>query len=212
MNVSKDATFQLVVRKLTDEAILLLSDPKLPSVVNTVSKGRVKGSWWASPESYEILGALRRLESHPDALEARLVSEKVTFVHRRIWPEFLTVATSGQEWQLGSLSARSRKLLRLVQELGELRTDIIQWSGVDGKIGDSVRELEKKLLVFTKEIHTESGAHAKVVQSWNHWSSQTNFQARSQEVEAAKAKLDALLQQLNQKYGGSGRFPWYRVK
>jgi len=148
------------------------------------------------------------LESHPDALEARLVSGKVTFVHSRIWPEFLTMATSGQAWQFSSLSAGAKKLLQLTGEQGELRTDTIRWSARDGKIGDSARELEKRLLIFTREIHTERGAHAKIVQSWSNWASRANFQLQPREVESAKGMLDALLQQLNQKYRGNGRLPW----
>jgi hypothetical protein len=34
------------------------------------------------------------------------------------------------------------------------------------KVGDIMKELELRVLVNGTEIHTESGAHAKVVQSW----------------------------------------------
>jgi hypothetical protein len=36
-------------------------------------------------------------------------------------------------------------------------------------IGDAVRELEARLLVHSIEIHTELGAHAKQLQTWNEW-------------------------------------------
>jgi len=39
-NVPADAAFQRVVRKLADEGILLMSDPKLPSIVNLIAKER----------------------------------------------------------------------------------------------------------------------------------------------------------------------------
>lgn len=143
--------------------------------MNLVAKEKVKGSWWGSRKKFEIFRVLRRLELYPDALVTRLISEKVTFDHRRIWPEFLTMATSGQAWQMRPLSAMSQKLLRLVEGQGEPRTDQIHWSGKDGKIGDCVRELEKRLLIFTKEIHTERGTHAKVLQTWSKWSRQANY-------------------------------------
>ena len=37
-------------------------------------------------------------------------------------------------------------------------------------VGAPVKELEKRLLVTTREIHTESGRHEMALESWQAWS------------------------------------------
>src|SRR6201999_1926913 len=45
------------------------------------------------------------------------------------------------------------------------------------RVADLARELERRLLVQAVEIHTSSGAHAKVLQSWPRWSAEVQLQA-----------------------------------
>ncbi|HEY0158137.1 MAG TPA: hypothetical protein VGF28_12705, partial [Thermoanaerobaculia bacterium] len=73
-------------------------------------------------------------------------NDAVTLVHRRLWPAFLTVAASGESWQLDGLSTVAREMLDSVNGSRE---------PVRGR-GAVVKELEGRLL----EV---------VLQSWADW-------------------------------------------
>ncbi len=110
--------FQSLVRQFQETGLLLLSDKALPNVVGLVAGPKVKGSWWGHERGHEIFGVLKQLEAHPDTLTTRLVSGKVTYLHRRHWPEFLSVATAREIWQTQKLSASARRLLSTAAQAG----------------------------------------------------------------------------------------------
>jgi len=55
-------------------------------------------------------------------------------------------------------------MLRMVEK-GRVQTDEINRRD-NGAVGDVVGELENRLLVDKRDIHTAKGFHAKVVRSW----------------------------------------------
>lgn len=73
--------------------LLLMSDAKFPSIVTIVAGKPVRGSWWGSPSGELIYEQGNALGDHPDALLTKLVSGKVTFVHRNLWPAVYAVGT-----------------------------------------------------------------------------------------------------------------------
>ena len=83
----------------------------------------------------------------------------MTFVHRRLWPALLAIALAREPWQTHGLSHDARALLKRVEKAGELQTS-----------GEAARELARRLLVHTREIHTEAGSHAKIAERWDGWS------------------------------------------
>lgn len=207
--------FKRVYSKILSLGFLLESDPKLPSVCTLITGAPLRGSWWSHPLAQVIFQVNEQLEDHPDVLIAKLVSGKVTFIHRDLWPEVLAVGNAHEPWQMQRLPASAQALLRTVEQSGALRTDQIGGPTSSGKVknkpGDAARELERKLLVHAEQIHTESGAHAKLLETWNHWSKRTGFARPSIQADQAKRNLEARLRKLNDEFGGTARLPWSSV-
>jgi hypothetical protein len=75
-------------------------------------------------------------------------------------------------------------------------------------IGDAARELEKRLLVQTEEVHTSTGAHAKRIQTWERWASEVSFDPERVTASEAKKKLEDVVMSLNDRFNANGRLPW----
>ncbi len=203
---SEERSLRRVIKGLDRFGILLEVDSRLPNVASLVAGERITGSWWTHKRSRLIWRVLNRFLASGDSLAVRLVSGKVTFVHTRLWADLLGVCTSGEDWQSKGLSKGALSLLKAVEEQGEVRTDLARWR-VKASIGDAARELERRLLVHSEEIHTEKGSHAKILRSWRKWSSMTGFH-ESTEAGEAKRKFENLVDVLNEKFGARGRLPW----
>ena len=203
---SEEKVLELVVREFRRIGVLLESDPRLPSVTAIVVGQPLRGSWWGHPSGRKIWRVLNRFCRRRDVLTTKLVSGKVTFVHRRLWPQFLALSTSREEWQTASLSTEASALLRVVDRKGEIRTDVrgLLKRGVP----KAARELEKRLLVQSEEVHTERGAHAKILRSWRNWSRKVGFTRKPPGVEKSKREFERLLQSLNDTYAADGQLPW----
>ena len=200
--------FQEVLQALESTGLLLLTDRLLPSVTSMVAGEPVRGSWWSHPRSHQIYAVATRLEDDPDVTTAKLVSGKVTFVHRRLWPSLLAVVRSGEPWQCRGLSAEARSLLASVETRGQLRLD----SWLQGKRDASTSkraagELEKRLLVHVDEVHTESGAHSKALESWGQWARRADVDGQLEPV-AGRQNLEQALAAMEDCSAGSGRLPW----
>jgi len=204
--------FKHVYSKISSLGFLLESDTKLPSVCTLITGAPLRCSWWSHPLAQTIFQVNQKLEDHPDVLLTKLVSGKVTFVHRDLWPEVLAIGTAREAWQMEGLSASAQALLKTVEEMGALRTDKIGLPGskttTKNKFGDTARELERKLLIHAEQIHTASGAHAKLLETWEHWSERVGFKSATILVEEAKTKLSERLLNLNQQFEASAKLPW----
>jgi len=83
------------VRFLRQEGIVLESaQGRLPSLAEWIAQERIRGSWWAHPKSHEIFAVLGAVRRSPDVLVCRLVDNKITLVHRRLWPALARLADS----------------------------------------------------------------------------------------------------------------------
>ncbi len=203
---SEEEALELVVREFRRVGVLLESDPRLPSVTALLVGRPIRGSWWGHPSGRRIWRVLEKFCRRRDVLTTKLVSGKVTFVHRRLWPQFLAVSTSREEWQTASLSPEASALLRVVDRKGEVRTDArtLPRRGIPG----AARELEKRLLVQSEEVHTERGTHAKILRSWRNLSRRVGFTRKLTSVDESKREFERLLQSLNDTYDADGRLPW----
>src|ERR1700687_3322584 len=137
-------TFEELLDRLREYDLLLDADPRFPSVTGFVAGDNVRGSWWSHPQSHEMYGLSCRLHDHPDVLSVKLISGKVTLVHRPLWPAVFTVATAREPWQLEALSKEAKALLKRVDKATEVSSS-----------GDAVRALEARLLVYSESVHTE---------------------------------------------------------
>jgi hypothetical protein len=150
-----------VVAALTSRGLLLEQDKAAPSVVGILTGESLTTSWWTHPKAHLIFRVLSELGAHPDVLFTKLLYRKNTLVHRSLWPALLAVASSRETWQLSGLSSSATDLLdRIDRGEGPVHTS-----------GAAVKELVVRVLVVAHEIHTESGRHEMLLESWRVWSS-----------------------------------------
>ncbi len=162
--------YQSVLVALKEFGVLLESDPRLPSVCTLITGEVLHGSWWSHPLSHTIFQVNEQLADHRDVLITKLVSGKVTFMHRRLWANILAIGTAAQEWQFEELNKASIRLFELVESSELLQTDSLRWSKSEKtKPSAAACELEQRLLLISRQVHTESGRHAKILESWSHW-------------------------------------------
>jgi hypothetical protein len=138
-----------------------------------------------------------RLHDHPDVLMVKLISGKVTYIHRPLWPAIVAIGMSREPWQIDGLSKEAKALLKKTDSLGKVEAS-----------GDAVRELEARLLVNAASLHTESGAHKKELQSWTVWAKSVRLGKVKLTPEEAKAQLESVVARLNQQFGANGTLPW----
>jgi len=203
--------FKRVLTQLRKFGFLLESDPKLPSVCTLITGEPLRSSWWSHPLAQTIFQVNERLEDHPDVLIAKLVSDKVTFIHRKLWPQMLAIGAARERWQVKSLSASAQALLKMVEARGVLSTENLNLKIFPArKPGDAARELERRLLVHSEQFHTESGKHAKRLETWQHWSERTGVGTAGVTAAAAKLDLENALGKLNATFAAKAQLPWIK--
>jgi hypothetical protein len=179
--------------------LLLLNDPALPNLCRLVAGERVRGSWWAHSRAREIFRVYDALEDDLDVLIMKLVLGKVTYIHRTFWPQIVAVGRAREPWQMKDLSAAARKLLGAVDrapvEPGRERAA-------------AARELDARMLVLSAQFHSESGAHVRRLESWDHWSDRTRPSPDSTTPASARKALEERIADLNREFAGRGRLPW----
>ena len=185
--------------RLREFDFLLDADPKFPSITGFVAGDTVRGSWWAHPQSHEMFRLACELRSHADVLMVKLISGKVTLVHRPLWPAVLAIGMAREPWQTGMLSKEAKALLKKVDKETRVSSS-----------GDPVRELEKPLLVHSESVHTESGFHEKQLQTWQSWADSVHLEGATLTPGAAKSQLEAVVARLNKQFGARGTLPWMK--
>jgi len=76
----------------------------VPSLVEAIAGGVIRGTWWGHPKGRAIFLATRAVRDSADVLVCRLLGGKITYIHRRLWPA----------------------LVRLADEIGPARLDAIR--------------------------------------------------------------------------------------
>ena len=198
--------FDKVFHQLEKLGFLLLSD-SLPSVTRLVAGDGLRGSWWGHEQAHLIFAVTEMLEDHPDVLAMKLIDGKVTFVHRELWGRVYSIGVAREDWQLKNLSKEARLLLKTLDTEGTLHTNKLS-RAFGPKPGETARELELRLLIHAQQVHTESGAHAKVLETWDAWAKRAGFLARAKSPSAARRFLEQQLAEFNKKHNGQGRLPW----
>ncbi len=64
----------------------------VPTLVDAIAGERVRGSWWGHPEGKTIFRVLGDVLESGEVLAFRLVDDKITWVHRRLWPALVAIA------------------------------------------------------------------------------------------------------------------------
>jgi hypothetical protein len=75
----------------------------LPNLAEAIAGGPIRGSWWGHPKGKEIFRAVRAICASPDVLVCKLVEGKITYVHRRLWPALIKLASRFRKEQLAKV-------------------------------------------------------------------------------------------------------------
>jgi hypothetical protein len=205
MTANLHQQFNGCFRKLEKLGLLLVSDSFFPNVYQLIAGDTRKGSWWANDQAHTIFAVNELLEEHPDVMVMKLISGKVTFVHRELWERIYSIGVAREEWQLKKLTPTAKSLLKTLDEEQTLQTN---------KLGKAfgakpVQELEQRMLVYAAQVHTESGKHAKVLQTWNAWARDIGVRIRPKSPEAARKFLEQRVAEINNNHpGANGTLPW----
>ena len=168
-----------ILETLSNTGLLLVQDKHLVNVVTLLTGEAFSKSWWSHPKGRLIFAVVTDLSEHPDVLFTKLINGKVTIVHRKLWPAFLSTALAKEPWQTRGLSSRGQQLLASLNESrGPIKSS-----------GPAVKELEVRLLAHARQVHTESGRHELLVEPWTVWS-QRNRVKPLQSLSRAKEKLE----------------------
>ena len=188
-----------VLARLKQYGILLQTDACLPNVCALVAGEPVHGSWWAHPRSHDIFRVNCELAAHPEVLVTKLISGKVTYVERALWSAVIAIGCAREAWQMARLS---QSALDLLGKMDHKRVE------TDRAAGEAASALEKRLLVHSEQFHSEAGAHARRLQSWDHWMRQTGLTLEPVSPETARRTLEKVVESLNRKFHGHGCLPW----
>jgi len=190
-------TAESLLAHIQSDGLLLHHDKALPSLSRLVAGAPIGGSWWSHPKAHTIYDLLNVLAAHPDILTVKLVLGKATFIHRRLWAAVLAIATAHEAWQFAGLPDEARALYEAVERQGVLRAT-----------GTHAKELERRLLVQSAQIHTEAGHHELQLTQWDLWAEQVGC-ARMLTAQDGRFQLEAALQAI----GGTSRMlPWQATK
>ena len=65
----------------------------VPSLAEAIAGGPIRGSWWGHAKGHEIFRVAEAISESADVLVCKLVDGKVTYVHRRLWPALVKLAS-----------------------------------------------------------------------------------------------------------------------
>jgi hypothetical protein len=157
---SRKKAVELVFAALARYGLLLKQDKSIPNVVGIITGEALRSSWWSHPKSHLIFSVLTRLADDPRVLFAKLLERKDTLIHISLWPALLAVGMAREQWQLKGLSAAATRLL----------SRAARGSSAIPATGAVAKELQVRLLGTTREVHTESGRHELLFETWTAWS------------------------------------------
>jgi hypothetical protein len=72
--------------------VLVSASGPVPKLTEAIAGEKIKGSWWGHPKGKQIFPVLEDVCEHADVLVCRLVGDKLTLVHRRLWPALAAAA------------------------------------------------------------------------------------------------------------------------
>jgi hypothetical protein len=74
--------------------VLASAKGPVPNLAEAIAGEPIRGSWWSHEKGQAIFRALGELDDSPEVLCFRLIGGKITFVHQRLWPALVRVAST----------------------------------------------------------------------------------------------------------------------
>ncbi len=201
--------FDGALSALRELGLMLETDRAFPSLVALMAGGPVKGTWWAHPLANEIYMIGMRLMDLPEVIYIRFLSGKMTYVHQRLWPALYAIASAREPWQLASLPPTATSMLKMLDRRESLRMDEIRSSRSAKELGTDARLLEARMLAFGDDVHTDSGAHVKRIETWQSWANRVGFPIdKIPSTENARREFEQVVATLNQAHDAAATLPW----
>jgi len=75
----------------------------VPNLAEAIAGGPIRGSWWGHPKGKEIFRAAEAICKSPNVLVCKLIGGKITYVHRRLWPALVKLASRLREEQFAKV-------------------------------------------------------------------------------------------------------------
>ncbi len=75
----------------------------IPSLAEAIAGGPIRGSWWGHPKGHEIFRVAEAISDSPDLLVCKLMDGKITYIHRRLWPALVKLASRFRKEQLAKV-------------------------------------------------------------------------------------------------------------
>ena len=75
----------------------------VPSLAEAIAGGPIRGSWWGHPKGHEIFRVADSISESDDVLVCKLVEGKITYVHRRLWPALVKLASRFEKGRLAKV-------------------------------------------------------------------------------------------------------------
>ena len=75
----------------------------VPNLAEVIAGGRIRGSWWGHPKSKEIFRAAEAVCDSSEVLVCKLVQGNVMYIHRRLWPALVKLASRFRRDQLAKV-------------------------------------------------------------------------------------------------------------
>src|SRR5438477_3948519 len=83
--------------------VLLSARGSAPSLAEAIAGEPIRGSWWAHAKGHEIFELGETISAHRDVLVCKLLDGKLTYVHRRLWPALVRLASRFRKAQLAKV-------------------------------------------------------------------------------------------------------------
>ena len=203
------AGFDEVLAEVRRRGLILAHDRAFPSLTRLTIGEPIRGSWWAHPLSNDVYMVSQRLQHCGEVVMVKLVSGKETYLHRQWWPNLVAIGISREPWQLEGLPGSASALLAEVDRLESIRMDLFSSSRPRNEIREDARSLVGRLLVYADDVHTESGAHVRRLESWPSWARrhELGFEMLPS-TDEARREFERILDATNAECSSEGSLPW----
>jgi hypothetical protein len=191
-----------VVAAVEELGLLFLSDPQRKSAIQILTGAPPRGSWWSHPAAHQLYEILQGVEEHPDLLSTKLLSGKVTFVHRTLWPALLAVVTAREPWQVTGLSAGATQWLAALDQAPSPGAEVAQPSRT------VIKEVEARLLARGESVHTTQGTHRTRLEGWITWAQRVGCSTLPPSSLSSAQGKQALETAAGRLGPPPARFPW----
>ena len=86
----------------TNGVVLESAHGRVPTFADFVAGERVT-RWWGHPKGQLIFTLTRAIRDSPDVLTCRFIDNKITYVHRRLWPALVKLSGALDTSRLGAI-------------------------------------------------------------------------------------------------------------